>query len=143
MKSPMVLPEKLGQFTKCPEWRETARLYEGYKVIAYKEGYSNPWNEIIDCRIYARGNGRSMGSNCCLIWVLGGTDNAYGRGYGVAGGCGYHRTSAALSSALHSMGIQLGGFECSGVGDDAMRQALLELARLLGFDNVHLVHFHR
>jgi hypothetical protein len=151
IENPMILPEKFKQLN-VPKWRDTALLLEGYKIISYKENfkprkgyedYDTPYKEVLDVRIfYTKGSRTSMGSNKVLIWVRGG-QGRFGHSHGVAGGCGYHRTSAALSSALRNLGIKLGDFDCSGVGDDAMKRACMELCRQLGYSNLYLVHFYR
>jgi hypothetical protein len=149
IKNPMVLPEKFKEL-HVPKWRDTALLMEGYKVISYREnfkprkGYENydsPYEEILDVRIYyTKASKYSSGSNKVLIWIRNGENS--GCSFGEAYGCGYHRASAALSSALIALGVELGDFRCSGVGDDAMKKACMELCRLLGYKNLHLVHFY-
>ena len=151
-KNPMVLPDAFLQ-PDVPKWRDTAELLYGFKVINYDpdfkprkgyEDYDTPFKEVVDVRIFCTGrhNRRTMGSNRALVWIQGGKTEWYGRGVGIAGGCGYHRPSQALSTALRSAGIKLGAWECGCVGDDAMKQVCLELARRMGYNNLHIVEFH-
>ena len=62
----------------------------------------------------------------CCLWVHG--DSVYGSGAGYAGGYGYHKESAALDSAISDAGIELSE-NISGVGDGAMRDALVAIAK--------------
>ena len=93
------------------------------------------------------GRSRNASSVYCSIWVNG--EGIHTAGHGTAGGYGYHKTSAALSSALSSAGIELWGSPydgendhtengqrayIGGCGDQAMRSALLAVARATGAD---------
>lgn len=150
-KNPMILPAVFAELP-VPKWRDTAILFEGYKIITYKkdskprkgyEEYDTPYKELMDVRIfYTKSSRTSMGSNKVLVWVTGGAGRC-GRSHGKAGGCGYHRPSAALADALRNLGVKLGDFDCAGVGDTAMKDVCMELCRLMGYDDLYLVHFHR
>jgi len=132
----MILPEKLKESERSYKFRENTPLYGGMKVIALQtKNERHIFKEIIDVRFYAS----RAGVIYCAVWIH---DGEYqGRGVGVASGGGYHMTSAALSSAINDMGIK--GCTCSCVGDDAMNDALLEIGRLLGNNDVQIVKFYR
>lgn len=118
--------------------------------------------EFVDCRVYM-GRSRSASTVYASIWVNG--DGVYTTGKGSAGGCGYHKESAAIGSAISDAGIELYGdmYESShrwnynenrentpaeiaaikrrlakhrayinGVGDEAVRAALLAIAKAAG-----------
>lgn len=53
-------------------------------------------------------------------------------GNGKAGGGGYHRASAALQNACDAAGITLSE-DISGIGESAMRDAMVSIARAAGF----------
>ena len=83
-------------------------------------------NSIIDCRLYGTGN-----LNTCCLWVRGvGQNGECTQGSGQAGGCGYHRPSAAMSRAMENAGFKMSK-DISGVGENAMREALLAIAKCL------------
>lgn len=105
---------------------------------------------IVDCRLYM---GRSSNSSTMYasIWVsikdlkkpktwqYAGTS-----GTGSAGGYGYHKQSAAVQDALTSAGIELYNADktrryIDGVGDGAIREALLAVAYAAGYNSVILV----
>lgn len=75
-------------------------------------------------------------------------------GHGTAGGGGYHKASAAVGDAIASAGIELFGTPynardekvsfkerayINGVGDGAIKSALLAIAYAAGYNNVILV----
>lgn len=69
---------------------------------------------VVDCRLYV-GCSASASVVYCFLWVqsVKGQDWADGwtstSGKGTAGGYGYHKTSAAVGSAISSAGIELWG----------------------------------
>jgi len=96
--------------------------------------------------------GRSSSASVvyCNVWVHGKVKDQYISlsGSGSAGGCGYHKTSAAVDEALRSAGVQLYGSpysnpgekpnmketaSISGVGDSAIEAALVAICRALGY----------
>lgn len=98
---------------------------------------------ICEARMYM-GRSNTASTVYCSLWVRGKKSTS---GYGQAGGYGYHKLSAALQSAIKSAGISLFGATFSstdqkvdlkrsanigGVGDDAMRTALISIARAAG-----------
>jgi hypothetical protein len=123
-----------------------------YHVIGLFEGRMI---DFIDCRLY-------MGKSPCAsvvyasIWVKGEPTVREGAhpfrsvytacalhvsGRGQAGGYGYHKPSAAIDAAIRSAGITLEytdsadkgrKADISGVGDEAIREALEAIARACG-----------
>ena len=85
----------------------------------------------------------------CLLWIHGKT--AYGRGIGRAGGYGYHKSSAALDSAIRDAGITLHGdvygrektnriASIGGIGESAMNEACESIARSVTGKRRFIVH---
>lgn len=80
----------------------------------------------IEARFYGTGN-----VNTCCLWVFGVDANGTcTQGTGRAGGYGYHRPSEALAQAIRNAGFTLSR-DIAGVGEEAMREALLAMARAL------------
>ena len=74
----------------------------------------------------------------CSIWV----HTADGRDYsgsGSAGGGGYHKTSAALDSAVSSAGIKMAK-RFGGCGDGPSNLALQAIAKAAGYRKTTIVH---
>ncbi len=68
---------------------------------------------------------------------------AYGAGFDISGhgratGCGYHKASAALSTALDSAGI-VRSEPIAGVGDGASQRALEAIARAIAGDAAEIL----
>jgi hypothetical protein len=83
-------------------------------------------NSFIDCRLYGTGN-----LNTCCLWVRGvGLNGECTQGSGQAGGYGYHRPSEAMSRAIKNAGFTMSK-DIGGVGESAMREALLAIAKCL------------
>lgn len=120
------------------------------KVSQYVIIDKNTERRIVDCRVYM---GRSSNSSTvfCSLWVnikenkkpktwqYAGTS-----GTGSAGGYGYHKQSAAVQDALTSAGIELYNADktrryIDGVGDSAIREALLAVAYAAGYNSVIFV----
>lgn len=64
----------------------------------------------------------------CVVWI---DSDKPARGYGKAGGGGYHKRSAAMSEALARAGVVLSE-PINGCGDSAMDAALEALAHHMG-----------
>ena len=103
-------------------------------------------HEAVVARFYM-GRSRTASTVYCSVWVH--SEGIHTAGSGTAGGYGYHKASAALSSALTSAGIELWGSPydgendntenekrayIGGCGDSSMRSALLAVARATGAD---------
>ena len=120
-----------------------------YKLIGLRMVDGTPqFNEIVDLRLYM-GKSRSSSQVYASIWIS--SKDFYTTGYGVAGGYGYCKQSAAADSALRSAGIELFGtpYGCGaaeltraasihGVGESAIREAILAIGEALGYDRAHL-----
>jgi len=120
---------------------KTARIPSDYK----REGENMA--AVIRARIYSVPS-RTWGAvfHAC-IWIndkqRGEREAVHISGGGKAGGCGYHKPSAALAAAIDDAGIALAE-SIGGVGDDAMRDALCAIARALGYkpSQFHIFNAH-
>ena len=74
----------------------------------------------------------------CVVWIW---SDRPARGYGKAGGGGYHKRSAALGEALSRAGVILSE-PIGGCGDSAMDEAMLALARHMGVTRPLVVRAH-
>lgn len=94
---------------------------------------------VVTARFY--GSGPTV---YCVTWFhdlhrYGYADLAWSvRGYGKAGGYGYHKQSAAFAEALQRAGVSLAE-NVAGVGETAMQDAMEALAKHLGIAR-HMVH---
>lgn len=77
----------------------------------------------IEARFYGTGS-----QNTCCLWIH--SAPLYTQGSGKAGGYGYHRPSAAFEAAANAAGFTFSE-GVSGVGESAVREALLAMARTL------------
>lgn len=107
--------------------------------------------EGVECRVYM-GRSRNASTVYASIWVQG---SVWASGHGSAGGGGYHKESAAIAEAIESAGITLYGSAYShdneevdytrvahigGVGDEAVKEALIAIARdIVGLSNCKVV----
>ena len=91
--------------------------------------------EIITVRCYM---GRSASASVVYasIWIN--SPDYHGSGTGKAGGYGYHKISAAISEAILSAGIELSK-DISGVGNDAIHEALCAIAEAMGYNKFLIV----
>ena len=116
--------------------REEKHFYAGYKVVCISEG---EMVELIDARL-----GATDSCNYAVVWL----DCFYsnenfacenGRAYGAgkAGGCGYHRASAALESAFSRAGMRF-SIGCSGMGESMMQDCLLAAGEYLKPDGAKI-----
>lgn len=120
-----------------------------YKLVGLSMCTGVPqFREIVDLRLYM---GRSSSSSrvYASVWIQ--SNDFYTTGHGVASGWGYCKRSAAADSALSSAGIQLFGTpygskepnfaekaSINGVGESAIREALLAIGEALGYDRTYL-----
>ena len=110
--------------------------------------YVSYLQDIVDCRLYM-GRSSTASTVYCNIWVHGlkfGGGTIHGAASGKAGGYGYDKKSAAVGSALDNLGINLyqdDGIKpvsINGVGDTAIREALLAVAVALGYSADTLIY---
>lgn len=97
------------------------------KLIAYADG---KFVTVVDARWYQARSGDGSKPVYCSVWI--GGHPASPSGYGRANGYGYHKASAALSSALDSAGVTLSE-RIDGVGDSAIRDALVAIGHACGY----------
>ena len=62
-------------------------------------------------------------------------------GVGIAGGCGYHKGSAAIETALHEMGIKLDR-AIGGTGYDASVKVFESIMSVLGYTSFITAKFY-
>ena len=92
--------------------------------------------EVVVARWYMARKSDGASPVYASIWVYGaGFDIS---GYGRATGYGYHKASAALSSAIDSAGITLSE-RIDGCGDGASRSALEAIARAIAGDAAEIL----
>ena len=115
-------------------------LVRGIKVLDTLEK-----RDIVDCRLYMSRSGDGASPVYCNIWIYG--DGIHGAASGHAGGYGYDKRSAAVGSALDNIGIELyhdddgeKKYNIAGVGDGAIRSALLAVAVALGYSADTLIY---
>lgn len=101
--------------------RDNQALLHQYTILAETE---NGIREIVIARLYASLR-RDATRVTCILWTNG-SHNANASGW--ASGYGYHKGSAALADAISNAGIKLTD-NISGCGNEAMREALLAIAR--------------
>ena len=113
--------------------RKPDKFSKSYMVI------DKSFNELVDCRIYQTGN-----RFYCCLWVS--TKDDYRSGSGYAGGYGYCKESAAVQAAISQAGYKLTypgnkKVHCSiaGVGQTAIRAALLAIARMRTKRTLHVI----
>ena len=66
------------------------------------------------------------------MWVHNSATDTHLSGSGWAGGCGYHKTSAAIDDAFQSAGIELQA-SFSGCGDSPTMEAVRAVMKALGY----------
>jgi hypothetical protein len=88
----------------------------------------------VELRLYGTG-----GSNTACLWVN--ADPLHTQGSGRAGGCGYHRPSAAAGEAISNAGFTLAK-SIGGVGDSAIEEALCAIAAAIGIKSFVLTSAH-
>jgi len=141
---------KIASHRKEQHFSQEFALLVTYKAARIPADYKREgenMSAVVRARIYSVPN-RTWGAvfHAC-IWI---NDKARGEreavhisGGGVASGYGYHKPSAALGSAIADAGIQLKE-SINGVGDDAMRGALLAIGKALGYkpSQMHIHNAH-
>lgn len=89
----------------------------------------------IECRLYGTGS-----VNTCCIWANNG--EIHTSGSGSAGGYGYHRPSQAMENAIRNAGFTLSE-SIGGVGETAMEEALIAMAKALGIKRPAIIRSHQ
>ena len=103
-----------------------------FSVISYVE--DTGLVETLALRIYTPGV--SVAYAC--LWVYGG-DRGHFSGSGRASGYGWHKPSGAANTAIRNAGIDLMK-DIGGVGDSAIREALLAIAEAVHPGADHICH---
>lgn len=103
------------------EKRDTAELVYAIHVLGIQ---NSEVIELIDCRLYAPRKRTGMSNIYAIIWFKIG--DFWQVGTGKAGGCGYDKKSAAIDSAVASVGINC--FSFSGMGIDCAKTTLVKIA---------------
>lgn len=115
-----------------------------FRAVSFRDG---EFHEPAKLVLYT---GRSRGASVVYasLWVHG--DNFHTSGAGRAGGYGYCKYSAAAGAAIRSAGIELTGdvygrakdedepASIDGVGESAIRAALLAISAALGYEKVKI-----
>ncbi len=114
-------------------------VVQKYHAIAL---FGGDMRKIIDCRLYMSRSGDGTGPVYCSVWILGGEHWTSGRG--TASGYGYHKVSAAVSSALSSAGVILTHedgrqADIGGAGGNAIEDAFRAIGAAMGADQVLIV----
>lgn len=108
-------------------------LLASYTVVAKtKKGFSEP----ITARVWRSYNADGAAPLYAAVWIS--SEDFQLSGAGKAIGYGYHKASTAIADALQTAGVILDE-DISGRGDSAIRNALTATAKVLGFNNVHIV----
>lgn len=89
----------------------------------------------VEIRLYGTGS-----KNYACLWVAK-EPWGWASGSGSAGGCGYHRPSAAAQEAIDNAGFTLSR-PIDGRGETAIVEALFAIARLIGVKKPILFHAH-
>ena len=118
-----------GKEPNIGKWRDSYDLWRGYKMIVPHTG-----DEMLDIRVYGTRRGDTVR---CALWLHAGSK--WTRGVGLAGGCGYDKSSAAIGDAFDSAGICLED-SIYGHGDGAVRGAIEAVAlKVLGRGRGYLI----
>ena len=96
--------------------RDKQALIQQITILAIVDGAIR---ELAECRLYMS-NSRSASRITAILWVNG--DN-YACGSGHADGCGYHKQSAAVESAIKAASFELSE-HIGGRGEQAMIDGL-------------------
>lgn len=116
--------------------RQEKHFYNGYKVVTI---VNDKMVMLVDARLGATNNCHyaSVWLNTCYCDSDYHNNCGFARGAGKAGGCGYHRASAALNSAFFRAGM-LFSVGCDGMGESAMRDCLLAAGEYLKPDGAKI-----
>lgn len=131
--------------------RNLAPQKETLKILRLIARVEERLSVVVDARFYAARRSDGMSPLYCSVWIRG--KDFQTAGSGQAGGCGYHKMSAALAYALRDAGVQLYGdaygrdvpddrpADIAGVGDQAMEASLVAIGNALeGVDmSLHFV----
>lgn len=118
--------------------RKEDHFFKGFYAMVPAEGVSEPrMKAIVDLRIYWPAQ-----TAYAALWTFPAPDSEPLRqGTGKAGGGGYCKLSAAAGDAIRNAGIDLGR-DIHGVGESAVRDAVLAIAKAIGYPDARLFVSH-
>jgi hypothetical protein len=122
----MFIPQILRESKRSMSFRDKKELIHGLQCINTENGIA-----VIDCRVYT-GKSRDSSQIIAAIWIHDWKGNRFSYGVGIARGCGYHKGSYAIESALKEMGITL-DHPIAGMGYDACKAAFASIMKTLGY----------
>lgn len=91
--------------------------------------------QVVTARIW-KSRGKGASASYASVWIS--APKHFRSGHAKATGWGYDRVSSALDGALQSAGVILDE-PLAGLGEPAMREALLAVGRALGYRRLILV----
>lgn len=118
--------------------KEGKCYFESYGVVDLESPFQfrdAELHTLVELRLYGTGS-----RNYACIWIHF-PNGATTQGSGWAGGCGYHRPSAAADEAIRNSGFTLDK-SIHGVGDSAIAEAVMAIARAIGCKRPAFVHAH-
>lgn len=122
----------------------TPMVGAGSLVVSHK----GQLREVITLRTYYSSKGSGMQPVRACVWIHPADGSNWRTGRGSAGGCGYHKESAAIADAVRSAGIELWGnpynyrrepvdmkkrFDFGGTGASAYADIFSAIARAVGY----------
>lgn len=113
------------------KFRKEEHFYKQFSVINTTKSERFAHSAII-LRLYA-----TPSRIYACLWINENAHHLSGGGY--AGGYGYHKASAAAQDAIIAAGITL-ATSIAGVGDDAIREALLAIANHINPEGKFITH---
>lgn len=114
------------------KFRKEEHFYKQFSVINTAKSERFAHSAVI-LRLYA-----TPSRIYACLWI---SENDYHlSGGGYAGGYGYHKASAAAQDAIYACGISLESKPIAGVGDDAIREALLAIANHINPEGKFITH---
>lgn len=118
--------------------KEGKCFFESYAILDpdrlwTREDGNKEAHSTVEIRLYGTGS-----RNYACLWV-GKEPWGWASGSGSAGGCGYHRPSAAAQEAIDNAGFTLSR-PIDGRGESAIVEALFAIAKLIGVQKPILFH---
>ena len=117
--------------TECMNAINYANKKETIETMVLITHKDSEFKEPITVRWYMSRSGDGASPVYCSMWVN--HHQYYVSGRGKAGGCGYHKGSAAFQEACDSAGIELSQ-PVDGRGDSLVKEAIFAIGEALGFD---------
>jgi hypothetical protein len=132
----METKEKIQAATLPEKACSNARNYADTKekvasLVVSVPGEDGRFAHPVEARWYI-GRSKSASVVYCSVWLRSAGGPCWS-GRGTAGGGGYHKESAAFEDACRSAGVTFTK-EVGGVGESAVREAALALAKALGYE---------